>query len=102
MAEGVTVTDALNQIAGATGLTYAVEVDGLHIFAGPSLPKFPATQPVDPIVAKILVPLGTDGTLVEIPIRESECTPELKAFIQAQKKSGLDKLAVQLEAASTP
>jgi len=100
LAEGVTMTEALNQITGATGLTYAVEVDGLHVYASPQLRKAPAPTPADPVVANILVPLGDDGTLVEIPIRRSELTPELRTFIEARKKEGIDKLTVQLDAAA--
>jgi hypothetical protein len=94
------MTEALNQITGATGLTYAVEVDGLHVYASPQLRKAPAPTPADPVVANILVPLGDDGTLVEIPIRRSELTPELRTFIEARKKEGIDKLTVQLDAAA--
>ena len=94
LAEGVTVREALNQIAGATGLMYAIEAEGIHVHASPGLRDAPT--PHDPIVAKIVMPLGSDGAHIEIPIRASECEPALKAYIDAKKKQHLDKLTEQL------
>jgi len=43
-----------------------------------------------------VMPLGSDGAHIEIPIRASECEPALKAYIDAKKKQHLDKLTEQL------
>lgn len=89
LAERISVSEALDQIAAATGLGYRVEGEGVvfHHPGGmgpqPERAAAIATRSADPVVAKLVLPPQLGGLQLEIIIRESELSPEAN---EARKK----------------
>ncbi len=87
LVEGVTVGEALEQIAAATGLGYRLDGDAVVFYHPGSVAPQPAeaataapTASRDPYVAKLTIPAEPGKPQVEILIRASELSPDaLKA-----------------------
>lgn len=90
LAERITLAQALEQVAAATGLTYRIDEDAV-VFSHPGtmgpplerVPPAPRTSGIDPVVAKLVLPPQAGGLQLEILIRESELSTEAN---QARKK----------------
>ena len=82
LAEGITVKEALEQIAAATGLGYRIDADAVVFYhpgasaAGPARTGAVSARRRDPYVAKLSLPAGPGELQVEILIRESELSTE--------------------------
>lgn len=84
LAEGVTLADAFNQIAAATGLTYAVRDADVRFTASPALTRAAPSPAAEPVLFWITVKLDGDIPAM-IPVYASDCPPELKALITRKK-----------------
>jgi hypothetical protein len=82
---GASAIDALEAIAGATGLGYVVKDDNVYIWN--TAAQQGAAAPRDRALAWI----PTDSGL-QIVITESQCPPDIREFIEAQKKKNFDAL----------
>jgi hypothetical protein len=79
-----TILDALEAICGLTGLGYQVKEDEVYVWNTQSTAAGGA--PRDRTLAMLLIP----ETGMQIFIRESDCPPDVKEFIDAQKKKNYD------------
>lgn len=84
LADGVTLADAFNQIAAATGLTYAVRDTDVHFTASPALTRAAPSPAAEPVLFWITAELD-GGIRAMIPVYASDCPPELKALITRKK-----------------
>lgn len=94
--ENATVRQALEVVAGQTGLVYAVEPDGLRFSASTAPPPSPGSQVTDsataatirdyrsnPIVGEITI-RNADGTPFSFFIREDDLPPEVNEMRKAK------------------
>ena len=86
LADGVTLADAFNQIAAATGLTYAVRDTDVRFTASAALTRAVPSPAAEPVLFWITVKLDGDIPAM-IPVYAADCPPELKALI-TRKKAG--------------
>ncbi len=83
MMSGYPVREALDRVAGTTGLSW--RVDGDHVTysrganAGHTIPARPADAP-DPIVGSIVVPNPNGEGTIQLFIRESDLSPEMRRY----------------------
>ena len=87
LADNVTAAEALEEIAGLTGLAYRIDADGvvLELSGGGSAPaaaaeRGPGSRPRDPYVGKIAVPDPSGTFQIEFLVRESDLSPEVNAL----------------------
>ncbi len=78
LADNVSAVEALEEIAGLTGLTYRVDAEGVMFelpsgFMGEGRPA----RSTDPFVGKICVPDPTGKVQIELVVRESDLSPEV-------------------------
>lgn len=78
LADNVSAVEALEEIAGLTGLTYRVDAEGV-VFELPSgfMGEGRSTRSTDPFVGKICVPDPTGTFQIELVVRESDLSPEV-------------------------
>jgi hypothetical protein len=79
-----TIKQALENLAGFTGLGYVVNETGVYIWNQVNTPAGPAR---DPMVGFILLDSG-----MQVIIRESECPPDVLEFLKARKQKEYQKL----------
>ena len=95
LADNVTAGEALEEIAGLTGLKYRADAEGV-VFELPSsgaggtaaalTAGQPVTQPRDPYVAKITVPDPSGAYQIEFVLRESDLSPQVNELRKALLK----------------
>jgi hypothetical protein len=84
---GASAIDALEAIAGATGLGYVVKDDNVYIWNTAAQQAGGAAAPRDRSVGWFTTPEG-----LNIMITESQCPPDVREFIEAQKKKQIEGL----------
>jgi hypothetical protein len=82
---GASAIDALEAVAGATGLGYVVKED--HVYVWNTAAQQAAAAPRDRTVGWIPTESG-----LQIVITESQCPPDIREFIEAQKKKQFDAM----------
>lgn len=103
LAEGVTVEEALEQLAVAAGLAYAVEKDGIVLSLPPGVVATDSgNRQRDPIVGKVIMTSPDGRHTYEWFIRESDLTPEELARLEELKRSGINALRRDLAVPVTP
>jgi hypothetical protein len=88
LVENASGREALDRIAAATGLAWRIDGDAVTFFqpgAQPNVPQPTSAEPMrDPVLFLLAVP-GPDGrSTIQIPVRESEVSAELKRFREEQ------------------
>lgn len=83
--DNVTIRQALENLAGFTGLGYVVNENGVYIWNQLSSPGGSATR--DPAIGMILLDNG-----MQLLVRESECPPDLLEYLRARKQREYQKL----------
>ena len=78
--------DALEAIAGATGLGYVIKDD--HVYVWNATAQQAAAAPRDRTIAWFTVP----ETGVSVMITESQCPPDVREFIEFQKKRHFESM----------
>lgn len=91
--ENATIRQVLDDIRGVTGLDYVVKPDGVYIWNQNATPAIGAVGPADPVVAIIRTETG-----LEVLLRESEISPEARAYIAQKKQGALEQLQKQMKA----
>lgn len=79
-----TIRQALEQIAGFTGLGYVVNENGVYIWNQMTNPSGGAR---DPVVGTIQLDNG-----MHIWVRESDVTPDMAEYLRTRKQRGLDSI----------
>lgn len=101
MIENASIRQALEVIAGQTGLTYTIEPTGIHISANPAATPGPGQGAIteaavramrtNPIIGEIIIP-NADGTSFTFFIREEDLPPEVNAMRKARIKKAVDQI----------
>jgi hypothetical protein len=78
--------DALEAIAGATGLGYVIKDD--HVYIWNTSAQQAAAAPRDRTIAWFTMP----DTGINVMITESQCPPDVREFIEFQKKKHYDAM----------
>lgn len=91
----LTVRQALELLAGNTGLAYEVRADGVHIRHTNGISASGSPRPA--IVAMLHVPIGDDGTTIDFLIRENELPPEFAALKARKLPELIERLRAELQ-----
>ena len=84
--DNATILQALDSIAGFTGLGYVINAKGVYIWNQSNAPAAAAAR--DPVVGIITVPdLG-----MQVMIHQSEVSPDLREYLRHKAQKELDKI----------
>ena len=112
-----TVRQALELIAGKTGLAYYIEPDGVRITAnagcatgsggsadtaGNTAERTAKILRESSVVAQIELPVGKDGHKITILVRRSELPPDVNDMIKNVIQNSIEPLRLALRATSQP
>ena len=90
--ENATIRQALEEIRGVTGLDYTVRPDGVYVWNQNPNPTVSTPAANDPVVAII-----QSGNGVQIMLRESECPPDVKAFLAQKRRETVEQLRQRMK-----
>lgn len=104
-----TVRQALEVVAGQTGLSYFIEPDGIRFTtagAGGATSSSQqlasavkvAVERTNPIIGSVQFPTGREGATFSIFVRENDLPPDVSDLIKARKQQTLDWMRTNLEA----
>jgi hypothetical protein len=91
--ENTSIREALEKVAGFTGLSWTANENGVYIW-NPSSGTGAGGGPGDPVVA--ILPLADRG--IEIMVRQSEVPDDLRQYIRHRKAKAFDQLKQQMKA----
>jgi hypothetical protein len=85
--DNATVRQALESLGGFTGLGYIVKGGEVYIWNQSSDPGAPGAARSDPAIGTLQL---EDG--IQIFLRERECPPDIRQYVEAMKKQTFDNL----------
>jgi hypothetical protein len=88
--DNATITQALENLAGVTGLGYVVRPDGIYIWNQMAMPS-PA--PRDPVIAMLPLP----DLNLQVPLPESQVPPDLREYIRHKQQQEMHRLRQMME-----